>query len=524
MYNRPDINIDDRMELFSQFWRYQDEQGMISELAEQWQTSRTFIYGIAERVREALDWRPPGRKSLPKTEMAVERLEQKVREMEADADELRGLLQIERQDRQNRRFRLLLELALSPVSEDKIARCMNAALGNAPSVGWINAQINRASQAALALMQMPEVRTKLSEAAIDELFNHKEPILSLVDPHTLMLAMPQRAENRQGVTWNKLLQQYPELEMVVSDQGSGLCKGVKLNDSELAHQADLFHFLRNLQREVKRLESRCYRAIERVDDALRLTDEPRLLDSARIQAWHEYRAKAAALDEKLTEFDWLETIIAYLEENLTAFDWRRQSLRSYTQAQAAICESLDLMEKLVHLDVTPIVSMIEGIRGTIVTFLKVLERKLSQVKIDWHIIRGSHSAVCSAIARVWYWQKCGDNTKQSLTALVALRYWQQRIENFPQVCQQVFDALDRVVRASSAVECLNSILRPYISVKKHLSQGFLALIALYWNMRPLSSRGGKSPFQLSGIDLGTDDWVEMIEVQLRRMAAAKQAA
>jgi len=32
---------------------------------------------------------------------------------------------------------------------------------------------------------------------------------------------------------------------------------------------------------------------------------------------------------------------------------------------------------------------------------------------------------------------------------------------------------------------LQQSLRPYGSVKKHLSQGFLALIALYHNTRPL---------------------------------------
>jgi len=51
-----------------------------------------------------------------------------------------------------------------------------------------------------------------------------------------------------------------------------------------------------------------------------------------------------------------------------------------------------------------------------------------------------------------------------------------------------------------------------------LSQGFLALIALYWNMRPLKQRGGQTPFQLSGVDLGEDDWVALIEHEMRGQA------
>jgi hypothetical protein len=87
-------------------------------------------------------------------------------------------------------------------------------------------------------------------------------------------------------------------------------------------------------------------------------------------------------------------------------------------------------------------------------------------------------------------------------------------------CQST--ALDQVVRASSAVECFNSSLRPYVSVKKHLSQGFLALIALYHNTRPLPKRGNKTPLQLAGVDLGDDDWVRLIEHEMCYGQAAQK--
>ena len=72
------------------------------------------------------------------------------------------------------------------------------------------------------------------------------------------------------------------------------------------------------------------------------------------------------------------------------------------------------------------------------------------------------------------------------------------------------------------MECFNSSLRPYVSVKKHLSQGFLALIALYHNTRPLPQRGNKTPLQLAGVDLGDDDWVRLIEHEMRYGQAAQR--
>lgn len=80
-----------------------------------------------------------------------------------------------------------------------------------------------------------------------------------------------------------------------------------------------------------------------------------------------------------------------------------------------------------------------------------------------------------------------------------------------------------MVRASSAVECINSILRPYASVKKRLNQRFLALIAFYWNMHPIPGRGKRTPFQENGVDLGSDDWVELIEREIRLMAESAAA-
>jgi hypothetical protein len=57
-------------------------------------------------------------------------------------------------------------------------------------------------------------------------------------------------------------------------------------------------------------------------------------------------------------------------------------------------------------------------------------------------------------------------------------------------------------------------------VKKHLSQGFLALIAFYHNTRPLPHRGNKTPLELAGVDLGDDDWVRLIEHEMRYGQAA----
>jgi hypothetical protein len=524
MYTRADISLEDRMEIFSLYWRFQDDHGTVSRLAEEWRTSRHFIYDIAERVSRALDWRRAGRREEDRTREDLDAMRRRVRELEADCEQLRGQLAFERESRASGRFRLLLELAACPVSEDKIAHCLEVAFGREGRVssGWVHEQLDRAGEASLSLMQHEEIERAVGALALDEIFRHQQPILTAIDPLTMMTLMPEAAENRKGETWQNLLEQYPNVKFVVSDQGSGLLKGVRDAAQEVAHQYDLFHFKRELRRLMRTQEARCYEAMEHVEQARKLIDSPRLGVGARVQAVVEYQEKAAALDRRLEAFDWVEMIVAYLEEQFEVYDDRRRKVRTRAAAEAAIDEALALLREVGEVNVKPLVTAIEGARVGLFTFLSVLEERLKKIEITWRAGAVSRQAVYDAVAQCWYRAArahfSASTQRRYLSALIGLEYWERQIENFAEVRQQIYDALDQVVRASSAVECFNSMLRPYISVKKHLSRGFLALIALYWNMRPLKQRGDQTPFQLSGVDLGEDDWVALIEHEMREQA------
>jgi hypothetical protein len=73
-------------------------------------------------------------------------------------------------------------------------------------------------------------------------------------------------------------------------------------------------------------------------------------------------------------------------------------------------------------------------------------------------------------------------------------------------------------RTSSLIEAVNSLLKPLFRNCKGFKnqetmQAFLNLFVLWHNMRIYDSRckrGGKSPFQIAGIDLGTEDWLTLL--------------
>ncbi len=92
----------------------------------------------------------------------------------------------------------------------------------------------------------------------------------------------------------------------------------------------------------------------------------------------------------------------------------------------------------------------------------------------------------------WQWNKsaikskkadrskyCSDNEK--LCSEFAIGYLQ---EEFDDVKEQVYKRLDNIVQSSALVECINSIIRPYLnSSKNQITQETLNLIMFYHNHR-----------------------------------------
>jgi hypothetical protein len=73
--------------------------------------------------------------------------------------------------------------------------------------------------------------------------------------------------------------------------------------------------------------------------------------------------------------------------------------------------------------------------------------------------------------------------------------------------------LKSTVRASSAVECMNSVLRMQQSRHRRMTQPMLDLKRLYWNSRPFRSGPRKDvcPYQALGLNLPTFDFWGLLQ-------------
>jgi hypothetical protein len=85
--------------------------------------------------------------------------------------------------------------------------------------------------------------------------------------------------------------------------------------------------------------------------------------------------------------------------------------------------------------------------------------------------------------------------------------------------ERVAAVLGDTIRASSAVECINSVLRMQPSRHRRMTQPMLDLKRLYWNCRPFRSgpRKDACPYRALGLELPTFDFWELLHADPARL-------
>jgi hypothetical protein len=100
----------------------------------------------------------------------------------------------------------------------------------------------------------------------------------------------------------------------------------------------------------------------------------------------------------------------------------------------------------------------------------------------------------------------------------SLAYAQELLgDGFDSLKALVFDKLDSIVRASSLVEMVNALIRPYLnSCKGQITQETLNLIMFYHNHRRYKSgkRQGKAPIELLTGEPLEAPWWELLRQQI----------
>jgi hypothetical protein len=356
---------------------------------------------------------------------------------------------------------------------------------------------------------------------LDEIFFHRTPILMAVEPVSLVWLAGQRGPDRSGASWGEVIEQWPSLEHVIADGGTGLEKGVKLANERRRAQTqerdvepgppitmglDVFHSQREMERVLQRQWKQAERQVERASEAdAKVAQYKRRGRDARGVAGSAGRAwrKAERLFDEAVH---MEEAVRQIETALVWFDAEGQLL-SRTTAQQQLDKA---SEKL------------SGSQWSKVRRLLKDERSLGHLdRLEKQLAEGvAEPQLREALTRLWVVSErlkhAKDDEVGRWSALVVMEQvlCGRLCPQWQEAYRQVDELLRPAVRASSAVEGVNSVVRMHQGRHRHVSQGMLNLKRLYWNCRVFrdGKRKGRSPYDLLGLKLPNANWWQLLQM------------
>jgi hypothetical protein len=408
------------------------------------------------------------------------------------------------------------------------ARPSRATLGR-----WVEAA---AGQASRVIQKLDEAcQPQVAELCLDEIFCHRQPVLIGVEPHSMAWVLGQRTPNRTGETWHQALKPWTNLESVVADAGTGLHAGLEKYQQERPHRPDeqpldigldLFHTKQEAQRVLRVLWAPVEQAWLRAEKASAVLAAKRW-HGAKLPAQHAAHAAGRAWRKAEKRFWAYERTEAAWRRLEAAFELYRPDgqLNDRAWAEAQIVAAMhDLTEPLW----SKVRNFVQDPRS--LSFLDRMHRRLGAAE--------PRVEVRTALVEWWRLRHAGprgrgpsaDGSLGILKPLLQALKCRGLAADWRVAYRRVARVLGRTVRASSVVECMNSVVRMHQARHRSLSQRLLDLKRLYWNCRPFVSgkRRGACPYQHLGVVLPTYDWWQLLntateestqEVSTPRLAA-----
>jgi len=411
------------------------------------------------------------------------------------------------------------------VSDRSAGACLQAAFDKDRSPAFLSALLHEAGIRAGEILK--EVNHSVLGAVMqarDELFVGRDPILLMVEPNSLVITGLYATQDRDAETWGCVLLFTQDRRVQIkglAEDGcipyGASCKAAKL---DVAIQKDVWHPLEDVRKVIKDVERE---AIQKLKAAERLEKQLcKHWDEIVFAKWAELEER---FDELVIQINQLCFWRGCLWDAVELVDWRNGEIRNLAINQWLAEETLKGIKQLLHPRIQKLAERLENQLPEMLTFLDGIVQPLS----DWQALVEQHfqdhsAAACfqDSVARLWRLEHALRNGQKQFrkSALEAQQWLAAWIEADPQIqalAEKLLNLLERTVRTSCAAETINSVLRPYLVRRRECTdltsrQLFLNLFALWFNLHKFERgpRKGKSPYELAGIALGTDDWLTLL--------------
>ena len=351
----------------------------------------------------------------------------------------------------------------------------------------------------------------------------------LVEPASLCWLAGRLAATRDGLTWAAELGRWPALRSVVRDGGTGLSKAIALvrarrreqQAADLEDGLDVFHTLREGGRALRATWAEAGRALERAAAAQRRFDQRGRQGQGN--CGHGPPLKRL----------WIAAEAAFVRAEAAEVAWHRMrsALELFTpegrlndrqRAEAVVAAALPDLAGAAWAKTRRLLSRPESF-----TFLDQAARRLGDLGLGPEAL----SALLGLEGlRRQPWRSQGMTPAAAAARGLALARVVQLEKTSPgwrEQAAEVNRVLRGVWRASSLVECVNSVARMQQARHRKMTQGLLDLKRLYWNLRRFRAghRKGQTPYGLLGLEVPELSFWEFLKLtpeQLRQQLSAME--
>ncbi len=320
------------------------------------------------------------------------------------------------------------------------------------------------------------------------------------------------ASDRKAETWQQQLVPFKKLEFAISDAAKGIAAAVQQTAqlrhqsnpvaSRLDHGLDLFHTTQDVQRVL----GQAWRRVESLWEQAESCDtEVERAKKQGISARGLGAAARATWSRAIAGFEQVERLELAWGRCRAAFELFRPDgqLNDRVWAEAEIKAG---MSKLTGPEWRKVRNFLTDRRS--LAFLDRMHERLAaaEPRQEWRQV----------LAWRW-WRLHGGSSSPASCPLAAVVHSVALHLPLKEAEQSAYDriaaVLEDTVRASSAVECMNSVLRMQQSRHRQMTQPMLDLKRLYWNCHTFRSgpRRKTCPYRALGLELPTYDFWALLQ-------------
>ena len=297
-------------------------------------------------------------------------------------------------------------------------------------------------------------------------------------------------------------------------------KSLQEAELEVPVQKDVWHIQRDGSQLLRDLERAAFRATKQViqleKQLLREWDET-LFDEKYLPAVTKEELR---YEQHATFAEWLSHFVDALE----CVDWRSGEIRDRPLNDWLLEESLTAMTTIDQPRVQKWVKTLRRHQDQLLTSLDWLTTSLQPYReqLAQVVAVDQQETFIQVVARHWRLQQALSNGHRSFRqrAQAATDAFDSLIANDcqrQQMAEMLLDLLNAACRTSSMIEGVNGLLKQFLHNHQAFRspetlQLYLNLFVLWHNLRVFErgKRQGKSPYQLAGIDPGSDDWLTLL--------------